>query len=67
MADALSTGDRVEVRRRFDSAWASGFEVAEVTDGGVVVRRMSDGELLPVTFDPDDLRKERKRNQFWWM
>jgi len=67
LADALNQGDRVEVRRRFDAAWARGFEVAEISESGVRVKRLSDGEVLPVAFDPDDIRKERKRNDFWWM
>jgi len=67
LAETLATGDRVEVRRRFDAQWSRGFEVAELTDAGVRVRRLSDGEILPVVFDPDDVRKERRRNDFWWM
>lgn len=29
------------------------------------VRRRSDGSVLPVLFDGDDLREERRR-QMWW-
>ncbi|HEY2813526.1 MAG TPA: hypothetical protein VGJ03_08700 [Acidimicrobiales bacterium] len=67
LADPLNAGDKVEVRRRFDSQWARGFEVFELTDKGVRVRRLSDGEVLPVDFIDDDVRKERRRNDFWWM
>ena len=68
MADTLAVGDRVEVRRRFDSQWARGFEIVDVTDDGYRVKRMSDGEILPVVFDADDVRLARKRaNDFWWM
>ena len=68
MVDELSVGDRVEVRRRFDAQWARGFEIVEITDDGVRVRRVSDGEVLPVEFAPNDIRKARKRaNDFWWM
>lgn len=69
MADTLSVGEKVEVRRRFDSQWARGFEIVEVTDGGHYrVKRMSDGEVLPAEFDADDVRLARKRaNDFWWM
>jgi len=61
MAESQSEWGRVEVRRRFDAAWARGFEVAEVNDQGVMVRRLSDGEVLPATFSPDDIRPERQR------
>jgi len=67
VADALATGDKVEVRRRFDAAWARGFEVVDVTDRGVQIRRLSDGEVLPAYFPVEEVRKERRRNQFWWM
>jgi hypothetical protein len=68
MADELSPGEKVEVRRRFDAQWARGFEVVEVNDGGVRVRRLSDGEVLPVEFPVNDIRRARKRaNDFWWM
>ena len=67
VADALSAGDRVEVRRRFDAQWAKGFEVAEATENGFRIRRLSDGEILPVEFPERDLRKESRRNDFWWM
>ena len=65
MADTLSVGDKVEVRRRFDSQWARGFEVVEVTDAGIRVRRVSDGSLLPVPLPLDDVRRERRRETWW--
>lgn len=58
-------GDKVEVRRRFDDKWARGFEVVEATDHGYRLRRLSDGVELPTTFASGDVRKERKRD-FWW-
>ena len=58
-------GDKVEVRRRFDDKWARGFEVVEATDDGYRLRRLSDGVELPTTFATGDVRKERKRD-FWW-
>jgi hypothetical protein len=58
LAGTIQPGDRVEVRRRFDAGWAHGFEVADVADDGVHVRRLSDGEILPVPFGQDDLRRE---------
>jgi hypothetical protein len=68
VADRLDVGDKVEVRRRFDAQWARGFEVFEVTDDGYRVRRQSDGEVLPVVFADDDVRRAHRRaNDFWWM
>ena len=68
MAEELSPGDKVEVRSRFNAQWARGFEVVDVTENRVRVRRSSDGEILPAEFDEDDVRRARKRaNDFWWM
>jgi hypothetical protein len=64
---ALELGTRVEVRRRFDQRWARGFEVAEVIeDDGYRLRRLSDGTVLPTSFDADDVRSERKKQGLWW-
>jgi len=68
VAEELSAGDKVEVRSRFNAQWSRGFEIVEVTDNGYRVRRVSDGEILPVEFAENDLRQARKRaNDFWWM
>ena len=67
MNESLAPGERVEVRKRFDASWARGFELAEVTDTGVRVRRLSDGEILPIEFDLEDVRPERERKKgMWW-
>ena len=59
----LALGTTVEVRRRFDRAWARGFEVASASDEGYRLRRQSDGAVLPVSFPPDDVRRStRPRN-----
>lgn len=65
-AELLPIGTKVEVRRRFDQHWARGFEVAGHVGDGYQLRRMSDGEVLPVAFDPDSLRKERKKSTWWY-
>lgn len=61
----------MEVRSRFDHAWARGFEVAEqvAADQGLRyrVRRRSDGSVLPALFGDDELREERRRNDMWWI
>jgi hypothetical protein len=58
-------GTRVEVRSRFEGAWTDGFEVAEVTDEGYRIRRLSDGAVLPSLFTDIDVRRERRRETWW--
>lgn len=55
--DVIEIGTAVEVRRRFDQAWAKGFIVAEVDRDGYHLRRNSDGAVLPVGFPRADLRR----------
>ena len=63
----LASGTRVDVRNRYVGTWSHGFDVVEwVDDLGYKVRRLSDGAVLPDVFDEDDLRLERRRNDFWW-
>jgi hypothetical protein len=64
----LKPGTRIEVRNRFDGGWSAGFEVADLDgDGdGYLVRRISDGSLLPVPLPRGDVRRERRR-QTWWV
>ena len=52
-------GTKVEVRSGYQSSWARGFEVAGLDGEQYRVRRVSDGTVLPTTFDPDTVRKER--------
>jgi hypothetical protein len=62
----LPPGTKVDVRNRFQGTWVRGFEIAEVTDEGYRIRRMSDGSVLGELFSRDDLRRERSRQGFWW-
>lgn len=63
----VAPGTRVEVRSRFDDQWSAGFEVIDTTDQGVRLRRLSDGAELPILFDVDDVRRERRRKRgMWW-
>jgi hypothetical protein len=55
---AIDAGVRVEVRTGFDRAWVRGFEVVTAAAEGYRLRRLSDGAELPVTFTPDDVRRE---------
>ena len=50
-------GTAVEVRTRYLSSWAPGFEVAEVFGDRVGVRRRSDGVVLPVRLKVDEVRR----------
>jgi hypothetical protein len=67
LAEVVAIGDRVEIRKRFDAQWARGFEVIAVDGDRVEVKRLSDGDVLPVTFAPEDVRPERKRGSMWWI
>ena len=63
----LKPGAKVEVRTAFDRSWARGFEVEAVTDAGYRLRRLSDGSLLPVTMPEDQVRRERRDANMWWV
>jgi hypothetical protein len=54
------------VRNRYQGTWVRGFEVAEATEDGYRIRRLSDGSILGDRFSRDDVRRERKRQGFWW-
>jgi hypothetical protein len=62
----LAAGIKVDVRNRYQGTWVRGFEVAEVTDEGYRIRRLSDGSVLGELFSRDDVRRERTRQGFWW-
>ena len=66
-APLLEVGTPVEVRTKLDNRrWARGFSVAAADAEGYRLRRESDGEVMPVAFDPDDVRAERKRGTWWY-
>lgn len=67
MPETLREGERVEVRTRFDALWAKGFELIAVEGDHVRVRRVSDGEELPVAIARADVRRERRGGTLWWM
>ena len=52
----MRIGEEVEVHVRYTDTWATGFQVADVVEGGCRLRRRSDGALLPVVTSDDDLR-----------
>ena len=51
-------GTRVQVRNRFTHGWSSGFEVAAPAEGAFLVRRLSDNAVLPLPFEPAEVRPE---------
>jgi hypothetical protein len=52
----LALGTSVEVRGHFRGEWSRGFEVAETTQDGYRVRRISDRYVLPMAFARPDVR-----------
>jgi hypothetical protein len=56
VARVLHIGEPVEVHTKYNDSWVSGFEIAEVVEGGYRVRRTSDGTLLPNLTGEEDLR-----------
>jgi len=54
----LDIGSRIQVRNRYLSEFRPGFEVAAFTGGGYFVRRISDGEQLPVAFGVEEVRPD---------
>jgi hypothetical protein len=63
----FDAGTRVEVRTGFERTWARGFEIVAANDAGYTVRRLSDGRELPVVFDDDRVRRERRDDNLWWL
>ena len=54
--DLLLPGTPIDVRTRYLSSWATGFEVLAVDGDQVRVRRRSDGTALPVPVPYGDVR-----------
>ncbi len=55
----LETGTEVEVLTRYEQHWTTGFEIAAVDDEGFLLRRQSDGAVLPAAFSAAELRPRR--------
>jgi hypothetical protein len=62
----IPPGTRVEVKNRFVGSWSRGFEIAGSSSGRYLVKRHSDGSILPDEFDPAEIRPERHKHDFWW-
>jgi hypothetical protein len=64
---SFKQGTKVEVRTAFDRSWARGFEILDGCDEGYRLKRLSDGRELPATFAPEDIRRERRDANMWWV
>ena len=65
--ERLAPGTRVEVRSKLEARrWSRGFEVIAADGDGYRLRRLSDGEAMPVALPAEDVRKERKRGGWWY-
>jgi hypothetical protein len=53
-SQVLPTGTRVRVRNTLGS-WAGGFEVVGVDHSGYLLRRISDGAMLPMPIGPSEV------------
>jgi hypothetical protein len=53
---SLAPGTEVEVRSTFDRSWKRGFVVEQASEQGYLLRRRSDGAVLPAAFAPDTVR-----------
>lgn len=56
-------GELVEVATRFTGSWSRGFVVAGVEHHAYHLRRLSDGQVLPITFSAHELRADRRRRE----
>jgi hypothetical protein len=52
----MDVGEEVEVRTHYTGTWSTGFRVVEIVPHGYVVRRRSDGGLLPAVIPAPDVR-----------
>jgi len=53
---SLSPGTEVEVLTRYQGRWSPGFVVSAVADDRYVLRRRSDGVVLPTAFTANRVR-----------
>lgn len=62
-SESLAVGDPVEVQTRSHDTWSRGFVVERREPEGYLVRRTSDHFVLPLTFDPAELRPARSGHE----
>jgi len=51
-----AVGTSVDVKNRFIGTWSRGFEIANVTADGYLIRRLSDNSVLPDVLSFDEVR-----------
>jgi hypothetical protein len=56
MSFSLAPGTEVEVRSTFDRSWKRGFVIEEASEQGYLLRRRSDGSVLPTPFAAESIR-----------
>ena len=59
----LTIGSPIEVCSVF--GWNNGFQIAEISDKGYRVLRVSDNYVLPGEFDPALIRQDSQRLIMW--
>jgi hypothetical protein len=52
----MDVGDEVDVLTHYNDTWSPGFNVVDIVAGGYLVRRRSDGGVLPVVIAAADVR-----------
>ncbi|MFZ0667865.1 MAG: hypothetical protein WAM97_19110 [Acidimicrobiales bacterium] len=52
----FAVGTAVDVRNRYIGSWSRGFEVAGLVEQGYMIRRLSDGSVLPEALSFDEVR-----------
>jgi hypothetical protein len=52
----FEVGTSVDVKNRFIGSWSRGFEIAELLEDGYLIRRLSDGSVLPDALSFDEVR-----------
>jgi hypothetical protein len=62
----IAIGIQVEVRNQYLGTWNGGFEVVDVTDDGYIIRRRSDGIVLPTAIAFDDVRMPEGLSETLW-
>ena len=55
----------VDVRSQYLGGWSHGFEVAEQVAGGYLIRRLSDGSILPDVLGRDEVRSDGRERDVW--
>lgn len=58
--DEVEVGSPVAVKTRYLGSWTTGFEVAELLDDGYLVKRVSDGTILPDVIAFEDIQRLAK-------